>query len=151
MIAQTLGQNPKLAQVLERLYNVHNAGRARPSVQSLVVALQEIIDRSGTIYLLVDSLDERDDRPCLLRELEVLGRSGLENLHVLVSSRQETDIEDVLSSLATARISLEESVVNTDVMIYVRDQSQHDPELGKWSNEVRQEIDETLVHSASRM
>lgn len=60
-----------------------------------------------------------------------------ENLHIFVTSRQETDIEDILRTLEKDKIPLEESVNDAGIRTYVRYQLQHDFKLSKWLEEIR--------------
>lgn len=90
-------------------------------------------------------------RTSLLEGLKDIQNWNQENLHILVASRRETEIEDVLCILATDTITLEESVVDGDFYTYIRYQLQHDVKLSKWSKNIREEIEIALVNGANGM
>lgn len=73
------------------------------------------------------------------------------NLHFSGTSRQETEIKDILYSLATDIIPLEESVVDGDILTYVPYQLQHDFKLLERSEETHKEIQIALLNGANGM
>ena len=103
------------------------------------------------MYLVLDALDECITRSILLKGLEEMHHWDLPNLHILVTSRKETDIEDSLGCLVTSQITLEENVVDFDTRTFVQDQIQRDPKLLKWPQHTRGEIEKVLLNGANGM
>lgn len=152
IIIQLLSQNAKLCTIVEELYKTCDSGRSRPTIQDMLVALRRIIDTTATsTYVVIDALDECQDRRSLLEGLKDIQSWNQRDLHVFGTSRQETDIEDTLRPLATDIVSLEESVIDKDILTYVRYQLQHEGKLSRWSEKTREEIETVLVNGANGM
>ena len=107
------------------------------------------------VYIILDALDECEDRGKLLEDIETITGWELENLHILVTSRGEKDIEDSLDSLVdgTKKICIQSALVNDDIRIYVHKRLQTDQKLKRWQDrpEVQQEIETILVRKADGM
>lgn len=92
------------------------------------------------------------ERAKLLVELQKLHARSLSNLHVLVTSRREPDIEEVLTPLLTSpSMSLEGSEVDSDIQLHLAHQLATDTKLKKWSSELKSEIEDTLKNGANGM
>src|SRR5213079_1575060 len=96
------------------------------------------------VYIIADALDEcsknrgREELLALIKEVK---EWSLPNIHLLVTSRQESDIGEVLSPLLDIpAIPIKGSQVNADIELHIRDQLATDPKLMKWSKEVKAEI-----------
>ena len=111
---------------------------------------QAIVD-VGLVYLVLDALDECSNRSILLQSLEECCRWDLPSLHIITTSRKETDIEDCLIKLATYKVCLEESVIDSDIRSFVQEQIQKDSKLLVWPSEIRTLIESTLLEGANGM
>ena len=87
--------------------------------------------------------------------LETVAGWQLDNLHLLVTSRKERDIETSLESYVGEEdaICLQRDVVDQDIQRYVQQRLRDDKGLAKWNKDasVRQEIEEALMHGACGM
>lgn len=146
-----LNQNDQTFRTLEAFYNSHSRGKTRPTLQDLEGLIRRMIDVSASVYLVIDALDECEDRKDLLESLRDLRSWKQGNLHTLVTSRRETDIEACLSIIATDNISLEDSVIQEDILSFVRHELQHDAKLSRWPESVRDEIQLVLLEGANGM
>jgi len=151
VIFQLYNQNDKTFDIVEELYNSHSRGRTTPTLRELKATARQMFESSKSVYLVLDALDECEDRRNLLESLRDLRSWNQEHVHVLATSRRETDIEDVLGTVASDAISLEECVVDGDIVIYVRHQLQHDEKLSRWPDHVRKEIEVALLEGAKGM
>ena len=152
IVVQLLSMSGRVSTIVEGLYNACDRGLSRPVVQDTLVALRRIIDEIGlSVHVVVDALDECRDRRSILQGLKDIRSWSQRNLHMFVTSRRETEIEDVFCPLATATIFLEESVVDKDIGTYIRYQLEHEDRLSKWSEEIREEIETVLVNGANGM
>jgi hypothetical protein len=124
-------------------------------MSSLMTTLQSILAHCGDTYLVIDALDEfgRDDeRAELLAMLSEFKAWKLPHLHVLVTSRDEVDIRQKLSSLVTIpAVPIQYNKVQEDVRLHVRSQLEKHPDLVKWSIRIQDEIEEALVNGAHGM
>ncbi|KAH6721084.1 hypothetical protein BKA61DRAFT_469386, partial [Leptodontidium sp. MPI-SDFR-AT-0119] len=67
---------------------------------------QQILDEFRETFIILDTLDEYKEREELLLLLKNLTSWGARNLHVLIISWRERDIEETLESLTTSEICL---------------------------------------------
>ena len=152
IVVQLFSQNPQVSTIVEELYNAYNGGRSRPTIQDTCVALRRMINKiTASVYMVVDALDECQDRRALLGGLKDIRSWNQGNLHIFVTSRRETEIENVLCTLTTDTMFLEESVVDGDTLTYVRYQLQHDAKLSKLSEEIPDEIEIAVVNGSNGM
>ena len=64
------------------------------------------------------------------------------NLHLLVTSRPEPDIEEMLMPLLTVQaISIQGSQVESDIKVHVASQLATDPKLKGWSSDLKAHIE----------
>jgi len=75
----------------------------------------------------------------------------LDNLHLLVTSRKERDIEDCLESRVSCQINIQQGVVNADIHIHICERLQNDTKLKKWPIKVQEEIETVLMEGAHGM
>ena len=151
IIVQLSNRSKSAAKIVVALYNARSRGSTKPTFLELKDIVRRVIENSPSMYLIIDALDECQERKALLEFLIELKSWNQANLHILATSRQETDIEDSLSAVATHQISLEESVIDGDILSYVGHQLQYDAKLSKWSVDVRNEIQTTLMEGANGM
>ncbi len=151
MADQLFTHNHQTFEIMEESYNSHSCGRSTPSLQDLKTVIRKLINKSAAVYLVIDALDECEDIEDLLETLEEITCWKQTNVHILVTSRRETCIEDSLKDIATNEISLEESVVDEDIRSYVRHQLQHEKKYSKWSHDIRMEIETALLQGAHGM
>ncbi len=152
IIVQLANQVKQTSKIVEEFHKSHHVrGSIMPTAPDLIGMIQRMIAISPTVYIVIDALDECQDRKTLLGFLEELRSWNQANLHVLATSRRETDIEDCLRGIATHTTSLEENVVDTDVLTYVEHQLQHDAALSKWPERMRCEIRNVLMDGANGM
>ena len=69
----------------------------------------------------------------------------IDKLHLLVTSRELTDIKESLTDLITDEICLQSSETNDDIFIYVADKLANDKMLARWPPEIRAQIQEKLI------
>jgi len=155
IVAQLCTQLSTLPSHLSQFYERFNRGNLRPSLHELTVILCEAIQSLNHTFIVIDALDEcpkGDERDSLFTVLSDIKSKSLQNLHVLVTSRREPDIESVLSPLLTSQsISLQCSGVDWDIEAHISSVLATDPKLQKWSNEIKQEIGTTLTKGANGM
>jgi len=141
----------------------HDSGAQQPNDDVLFQSLKEMITLPDQrpIYLIMDAVDEcpntsgipspREQVVKLIKELVDL---GLPNLHILVTSRPELDIRDILESLTSLRVSLhDQSGQRKDIVDYVRSvvYSDSEPIMRRWKTEDKDLVVETLSDRADGM
>jgi hypothetical protein len=102
-----------------------------------------------------DALDECTQRPELTDMLQTVAGWQLDNMHLLMTSRKERDIESSLESYVKEEdtICLQRDVVDKDIQRYVQQRLFEDRTLAKWNKDaaVRQEIEDALIRGACGM
>jgi hypothetical protein len=133
------------------LYSTHHP--SSPQFESLVSTLQHLISGFPEIYVIIDALDECTEVEKLLRMAQTLSNWGISGLHLLVTSRPEKVIKDVLLQPDICNIPMDKVLENEDIRAHVRAQVRIDPSLKRWSSkpEIQAEIESCLVDKAHGM
>ena len=144
---------PEIPSSLMHLYNQHQY--AQPSIESLKATLRSVLERSGQSFLVIDALDECVDengsRTEILALLNELSHWALPEVHILVTSRKESDIDRALNSLTMLPSICIQTQQQSDITLYIRSILATDSDLLKWTDEVKEEIAETLIRKAFGM
>lgn len=99
---------------LEKSFSNSQNPKQQPFSVALLLALWQSIKEDAAAYIVLDALDECNDRVELLEALETIANWQLENLHVLVTSRRERDIELSLEPFVDPKntVSLQSNLVD---------------------------------------
>ncbi|KFY31884.1 hypothetical protein V493_00710 [Pseudogymnoascus sp. VKM F-4281 (FW-2241)] len=155
LIFQLLQQCSKVPVALEALFSSCGNGQRQPSIDALLGVLQQVIKESLESYLIIDALNECTNRDELMRILEEIAGWRLEELHILVTSRREVDIETSLSHYLEDDniIQMQSTFVDVDIRKYVQHRLSDDKSLAKWSNDpdIRDEIEKVVIEGAHGM
>lgn len=152
LIAQISCSRPGAAEKVRDICKSCQDGQQRPSLDALQKCLKEILQGDGDTFLIIDALDECTQREELLDLIEEICSWKQPNLKILITSRNERDIEDVLSTLSTC-ICIQSAGIDSDIRLYVDKRLNSDPKLKKWSNNaaLTDEIRTALVNGADGM
>ena len=141
--------------VLEELYSSCLNGDRKPSFEAVLRTFHQIATAFENIFIVLDALDECNQRGEFLANVEELISWDDTNLRVLVTSRKEKDIEDSILPLTKdeTRVCIQSAFVNADICAYVHDQLQTNRKLQRWQGkpEVQMEIENTLTEKANGM
>jgi hypothetical protein len=153
ILAQLLGQNDNIPTTIQTFYEEHEHGA--PSESGVLNSIRDLITKSET-YIIIDALDEcpntGDERTELCNILTKMHSWSRERLHILVTSRKETDLlESLLPIVTQESIGIQGSVVDTDIRKFVRTQLQVNSKLSKLSGELQAEIEQALVEKSGGM
>lgn len=131
-----------------------NYRNAMPPDQALLDCLRQIARAFDDVYIILDALDEsprdthRGDVLQMLVDLRAWGEPGL---HLLVTSREEPDIGDVLykelSALPDEVVSMKNSSVENDIAAFIFEHLRDNRKLRKWK-EYHDRIKTTLSQRA---
>jgi len=142
---------PHISQFYERCSH----GKLRPGLDDLTEILCDVIQSLDNVFIVIDALDEcpkGDERDSLLTVLATVESQSMDDLHILVTSRREPDIEESLEPLLTSpSISLQGSEVDWDIQSHILSVLATDSKLKKWSADIKQEIEMTLTKGANGM
>ena len=155
LLSQLSSRCVNVPPVLEELYLSCLNGNRKSNIEAVLKTFHQMATAFKHIFVVLDALDECNQRQGLLANIEELISWDDTNLRVMVTSRKEKDIEDSLLPLTKdeARVCIQSALVNADICAYVHDQLQTNRKLQRWQckPEVQMEIKNTLVKKANGM
>lgn len=155
IIAQLCSQLPSIPQRLSNMWLECHEGRQRPLLSKLMRELRCLLQDFVGMFLVIDALDECPDdgeREALLEVITEIHSWQAQQLHLLTTSRQQTDIEDVLKPLLTMKaISICDEQVNADVKILVTHEVGNLAKKNRWPPILKSEVEEALLNGANGM
>ena len=140
-----------IPEALDLLCSACQSYNRNPDADDLMAILMSIVQGPQRVYIIIDALDECTEREALLALIEEIVGWKLSTLHILVTSRQEREIEDCLMPLSWRRVDLQAAVIAGDVKMHVRERLQNDAKLKKWPEKVQAEIEAALTEGANGM
>jgi hypothetical protein len=123
---------------------------SEPSLADLLRVLDGIILGYDRIYIIIDAIDESMPRHDLLRVLRDLATDPRFQISILATSREYTDIEDVIQKFS-APVSMRNPLVDEDIKRYVNSQLHAHPTMSRWPASIKQEVLEALSTKAKGM
>lgn len=136
--------------ISDPVYAVFKRGR-EPSRDDLLSCLESTLRYFETVFVVVDALDESQEREKLLKLLQLLGKDPrFGNLQLLATSRQYLDIETAMMAIAEP-ISMSNPLVQADIELFVRSQISSTPMFKKWPQNLRDEVEKQLSEEAKGM
>ena len=156
VVAQLCSQCSVLPDGVRRLHQKYNDGNQRPTSKDLVTALMESLEGFEDVFIVADALDEcpkgNDEREELLKIFETIHGWANSSLHLLATSRRETDIESALAPLlCLPAIPIGDDQVDADIRIYVRSELEALSKQKRWPPDLVSEVEGTLVRGATGM
>lgn len=161
LVSQLSAKSDRCCDILSHLYSQHDAGSQLPDDEALAQCLKEMLEQPGQpqTYIIVDALDEcpvlggvPSPRERVLDLIEDFVKCGLRNLRICVTSRPETDIQEILGPLASYSLSLhDEEGQKKDILDYVRFSVQSDRKMRKWRPQDKELVIDTLSQRADGM
>jgi hypothetical protein len=151
-----LSQNcARMPASLDTLFALRDSRQGLPSLQTLLEAFKQMMLEFPQVFVLIEALDECRQLQELMDVLETVAGCQLDNMHLLMISRKERDIESSLESYVKEEdtICLKRDVVDRDIQAFVQQRLSDDKSLAKWNKDpaVRQEIEARVMHSARGM
>jgi hypothetical protein len=163
LLTQLSSRSGPRCDILFNLYSDHDSGAQRPSDDTLVQCLKEMLTLPDQrpIYLIIDGVDECPNtagipspRERVLQFVKQLIDLRLPHLHICVASRPEIDIRAILEPLTSCRMSLHDQAgQKKDIEDYVRSvvYSDSEPIMKGWRKEDKDLVVETLSEKADGM
>jgi len=160
LIIQLYSKLGNTSKELDSLITSHGNGCRQPSLESLCGAFLQMIDQVEEVWIVLDALDE-----CITRRgsptegvvswiREVLN-SEQRNVHLLVTSRPEQDIESGIIDFTHRDeiVPIQSSLISEDIRAYIHTRVREDNRLKRWRSqpEVQNEIETRLMEKADGM
>jgi hypothetical protein len=111
--------------------------------------LKSLIETIPEPYIVLDALEECEDRDELLRLIREI--HGFSSLHLLATSRDELDIRDAMSSLDTLTVAMEEDLVQEDIRLHIQQTLYRGDQYQKWSQGAKEKVETALINGACGM
>ncbi|KAF2259137.1 hypothetical protein CC78DRAFT_586295, partial [Lojkania enalia] len=159
LISQLSPKNESAWKQLASLFSCDD-GRRQPRCESLCQVLSQMLDPLENVYIVLGALDECRTRTGshtegLLSWIRGLLGSGQRNVHLLVTSRPERDIQSKLSDVVDEEniIPLQGGFISRDICAYIHNRVRKGGSLRRWRTqpEVQDEIETTLMRNANGM
>jgi hypothetical protein len=155
LLCQLLQRSATVPKGVDALFSSCDNGQRQPSLHALLEVTPQMMQQFTHVYIVLDALDECTQRPELMDVLETVAGWQLDNIHLLMTSRKERDIESSLENHVREEdtICLQRDVVDEDIQRYVQQRLSDDMTLAKWNKDaaIRQEITAALMHGARGM
>lgn len=151
LVVQLSMQAMKIPDCVEALFSHNQNGLKQPSTTALMDTLRIIVQGFQGVFIVIDALDECEDRTNLLEHVESIFNWQLDHLHILFTSRREKEIEDSFEPLAVTQIPIRSDNVDSDIRTHIRDRLQKDARLKRWPASVKLEIEDALMSKADGM
>ena len=124
---------------------------SQPSVSELVSALQGTIADFDDLYVIIDALDECIELDKVLVFLETILSQKSDSLHLLITSRTEREIAEVLTPIVTSQLLVESAFIDEDIMSFIQFKLKHDQKLRRWPQKIQDEIETVLFEGSQGM
>jgi ankyrin repeat protein len=137
------------------LYQTCHRGMQRPVITRLLSLFKGLVMKLKEVFIVIDAIDEcpkGSDREGLLQALTTIKGFRLSNLHIMVSSRMESDIDNRLRCLITSpTMSLTNPSVNSDISRYIQHFIDSEPKLCRWPQHIKNDIQYSLSEQSRGM
>lgn len=151
LLFQLVQQVPGGLHDVEQLWQRCGAGQQQPAEDTIQLLLRNMIDQIKLTYVILDALDECSDHERLLELIVDLTGIQQQGLHLMLTSRQEKDIEEHLRPISNCSINIQSAIVDEDVRVYVHDRLSTDIKLKKWPILIQDEIQSAMMEKANGM
>ena len=161
LLVQLGAQSDPFCDILSGLYSSHDNGERQPSDDCLMQCLTKMLslEGQGTIYIIMDALDECPNKPGMpspreeiLKVIEELVGLCLPNLRLCITSRPEADIRNALEPLTSHPVSLhEERGQREEIVDYIKSVVRSDPGMLRWKDKEKNLVIDTLSEKADGM
>ena len=143
----------RLPDAVQHLYaTVCGKGTRDATIDELKETLISVADHRASedrIWIVIDALDECSRRKELLKVFKDICENG--KINILVTSRREQDICEVLTGLVNCEIAIQDERVDQDIRVHVQRCLKDDPDLCKWDDEIKASMIGTLISKAHGM
>jgi len=160
LTSQLYYRHVETSQRLESLLSSCEDGHRQPTSESLCNVFLQMIEQTKELWIVLDALDECSTRrgpptEGILSWIREVINSKQRNVHLLVTSRPEQDIESEIIEFAHSDkiVPIQSSLVGDDIRAYVHTRVREGDGLKRWRSqpEVQIEIETQLTDKAGGM
>ena len=151
LIFQFWKKDDTVPPALKSLYGAYSNGQHQATIDDLMLTLRALVSEFSHAYIIVDAVDECAEPQAILKLLVYMKQWELSSLHILVASRRERIIEITLKDIMVTSVDIQSVDTNRDIHEYIDGRLHNDREFVKWSEDIRQEIVDSLMNGAHGM
>jgi ankyrin repeat domain-containing protein 50 len=148
---QLAGYNSASRNIIRDFYDSQSAKIPVPQTVDLVPILEKLVQIPERVYIVIDALDECQQKDEMLDLFEAILGWKENLLHLFVASRPNREISDVFGTENCEKILVQEHRVDQDIRNYVRKRLTSDRTFKKRPKEFREEIEAAVVSKADGM
>lgn len=151
LVYQLQCQIGSLQDLLQSLRKAGGNGYKKPKTETLLeMFLAALMSTDRKVYLILDALDEHvASRQKLLAWVEMMAKLTSPKIHLLVTSREESDISLVLrrTNLIGQIIAVQTDIIEEDIRAYIDHRLRTDGDFMRWKHrhDVQRMIRESLI------
>lgn len=155
LIVQLVVKHQAFPEPLEALFKSCHNGKNQPQMKDLEKLLKTLIESHEKIYLVLDALDECENRHELVGYIEkAVGRKSAK-LNVVMTSRRLRLFEELFDAGLEEwnRLSIQNEKVDEDIRSYIHEKLRSDRRFKRWQNipGVQEEIETALMEKSDGM
>ena len=151
LVRQLLDRNLENLKMVEEVLVQSGGDQTEPTSGALTALLRDLVAQRKETYIILDALDESVEIPAVISMIDEIRSWHNLNLHILVTSRKETSIEKGLARPITHQVCVKTDDVDADIKLLVRECLRCDPDLSRWSETIKAEIEKTLCEGSRGM
>ena len=151
LVRQLLDRNLENLNMVEEVLVQCGEDQTEPTSGALTALLRDLVAQRKETYIILDALDESVEVPAVISMIDEIRSWHNLNLHILVTSRKETSIEKGLARSITHQVCIQTDDVDADIKLLVRECLRCDPDLSRWSETIKAEIEKTLCQGSRGM
>ena len=133
------------------MLELYGHGNREPSITSFQATLAQILDGFERVCIVIDALDECQDREELLEWITEIVSQKAGRVRLAVTGRPEREIEDALLDLGACCVDVAMESSNHDIAAFLDRELATDRKFKKWDVAVRDEIQSVLIKGAEGM
>lgn len=148
LVLQLSGQLPDFQKDLARLRDLNHSASLQPA--ALVAHLQELFYKFDQVYIMLDALDESprySKRDGVLGVVQIIRQWLVPGLHLLATSRDETDIRESLEPAKDDEVIMKNAEIDQDIRNFISVKLRTEQWLRKWQ-EHHDQIQQVLADRA---
>lgn len=155
LIVQLFSNHQSISKPLASLFKSCQEGDKQPQTKDLEEILKALVEFHEKTFIVLDALDECENRQELFDFIEKAMKWKSEKLNMIMTSRKLKDIEDFFDAELDmgSTLSIQNEKVNVDIRSYVHGKLQSDRRFKRWQRQpkVQGEMENKLMEKSDGM
>jgi len=153
IVAQLCTRKTRIPPEVHNLYRECISHHLKPDINKLREIFVSFLSSSHRTFIVLDALDEcpKTERKRLLETIKTIIDVSPLYLNILVTSREEEDIEDKFEDLAINSVAIQSSDVQVDILRHVHKRLSKDKEFKAWGPDIKENVEKVLIKKSQGM